>query len=417
MPTLPSGKSTIRSPGLGNSGCNSSAMPYSEGVLTWRQEILWERVTSMAVYVKMEDVLDRRAQLDDRHVSHLAFDGSYRVGYIRFRICSSIDSLFTGAFIALISDCCVVLLTQNDIGIVYHSRLRVYWLDEADFENPKIWMWSSLVDLILGLLVVALYLLFETRMGVKRDGKDGNNPCGKPLNVEFVARNVPKQADGISRSNSDTGTKGEDRQHDESVVSGCGALSIELLEEIWYYESYGEKGFIFIQISSMACLKGVLKHVWIKFYGVPVSAFTCDGLSVIDTRLSTPIMLIFVYYHHKDASLGHMNYARALVDIRDDRALEDTMVISVPTLVGNGVTMHTIKRMFVHDPLISKHGTGGTHSLPKQQVPKFAYQRKTTSTLVSNAFSALEKNDEKPMDDLVDDTRKKVGVPPRKTDI
>ncbi|GJY01623.1 reverse transcriptase domain-containing protein [Tanacetum coccineum] len=141
--------------------------------------------------------------------------------------------------------------------------------------------------------------------------------------------------------------------------------------------------------------------VWIKFHGVPVSAFTTDGLSVIATRLGTPIMV--------------------------GRALKDTMIISVPNLIGNGVTMHTIKGETSNDgfqtiqrkdsrgPLGSKQGTIGNHSLSKQQMPKSAYQKKMTSTLVSNAFSALEEDNEKPMDDLVDDTLKKVEAPPKKT--
>ncbi|GJU00546.1 putative ribonuclease H-like domain-containing protein [Tanacetum coccineum] len=88
-----------------------------------------------------------------------------------------------------------------------------------------------------------------------------------------------------------------------------------------------------------------------------------------------------------------MDYARALVDIRAHRTLKDTMVVSVPDLIGNGVMMHTIKVEYewkpsrcgtclVFGPLGSKKGT------------------------VDN---------EKPMDDLVDDTRKKMEAPPKKT--
>ncbi|GJW23637.1 reverse transcriptase domain-containing protein [Tanacetum coccineum] len=174
-------------------------------------------------------------------------------------------------------------------------------------------------------------------------------------------------------------------------------------------------------------------HVWIKFHGVPVSAFTTDRLSAITTHLGTPVM--------------------------DGRAPKNTLVIFIPNPIGNGVTMHTIKveyewkpsrygtcLVFGHDgmqypkrvitdlrkhggtsndgfqsfqnkdfhgPLVIKHGTGGNHSLPKEQVPKSAY-RKTTSTLMSNAFSSLEEDNGKPMSDLVDDTRKKVEAPARK---
>ncbi|GKA80464.1 hypothetical protein Tco_0787156 [Tanacetum coccineum] len=116
-----------------------------------------------------------------------------------------------------------------------------------------------------------------------------------------------------------------------------------------------------------------------------------------------------MYYHHKYAILwayGTMDHAQALVNIKVDRALKDTMVILVPNLVGNGVTVHIIKclkyvmvdlrnhrgmskngfhivqRKVVRDPLVSEHGKKGNHGLPKQQVPKTAYQKKMISTLV-----------------------------------
>ncbi|GKB05977.1 hypothetical protein Tco_0834210 [Tanacetum coccineum] len=40
-----------------------------------------------------------------------------------------------------------------------------------------------------------------------------------------------------------------------------------------------------------------------------------------------------------------------------------------------------------------------------------------SSTLVSNSFSALDEDNDNSMDDLVDDTRKKVKAPPQKTNI
>nr|GEV25980.1 reverse transcriptase domain-containing protein [Tanacetum cinerariifolium] len=42
------------------------------------------------------------------------------------------------------------------------------------------------------------------------------------------------------------------------------------------------------------------------------------------------------------------------------------------------------------------------------------YKKKKTSILVSNSFSALEEANEKPIDDLTDDTRKKMEAPPRR---
>ncbi|GJY23701.1 hypothetical protein Tco_0397359 [Tanacetum coccineum] len=85
--------------------------------------------------------------------------------------------------------------------------------------------------------------------------------------------------------------------------------------------------------------------------------------------------------------------------------------------LGKKVAFPTVEREAFRGPLVSKHGARGNHSLLKKQVPKSAYQKKTTSTPMSNVFSAREEDNEKPMDELVDDKRKKVKGPPRKTSI
>ncbi|GKA81014.1 hypothetical protein Tco_0787706 [Tanacetum coccineum] len=87
-----------------------------------------------------------------------------------------------------------------------------------------------------------------------------------------------------------------------------------------------------------------------KLHGVPVLAFTTDGLIVIATRLGTLIMLY------------------------------SCTTTTFPNPIGNGVMMHTIKDF--RGPLGSKKGT------------------------VDNG---------KHMDDMVDDTRKKMKAPFKKT--
>ncbi|GJW56362.1 hypothetical protein Tco_0103093 [Tanacetum coccineum] len=47
-------------------------------------------------------------------------------------------------------------------------------------------------------------------------------------------------------------------------------------------------------------------------------------------------------------------------------------------------------------------------------MPKFVYEKKTSSTPIFNSFSAIEEANEKSMDDLVDDTWKKMEAPPKK---
>ncbi|GJX89108.1 ARID DNA-binding domain-containing protein [Tanacetum coccineum] len=64
--------------------------------------------------------------------------------------------------------------------------------------------------------------------------------------------------------------------------------------------------------------------VWIKFHGVLGSTFTTDGLSAIAIHLGTPVIDLCTVTTCVQ-SWGRVDYARALVDIRADRALKDTM--------------------------------------------------------------------------------------------
>nr|GEW51498.1 hypothetical protein [Tanacetum cinerariifolium] len=71
----------------------------------------------------------------------------------------------------------------------------------------------------------------------------------------------------------------------------------------------------------------------------------------------------------------------------------------------------TVEMKYFRGPHGSKKGTVGNHNLPKQEMLKSAFQKKATSTPVSNSFPAFEEDNEKHMDDLVDDTRKKMKAP------
>ncbi|GJW38080.1 probable indole-3-pyruvate monooxygenase YUCCA10 [Tanacetum coccineum] len=158
----------------------------------------------------------------------------------------------------------------------------------------------------------------------------------------------------------------------------------------------GDKhGFIFIQFSCMTGLEGVFEHghrlirnvSFILRKWTPSAmlikeelTFTTDDLSAISTRLGTPIMV--------------------------DRALKNTMVISIPNLIGNGVTMHTTK--CPKRVMADLRKQGGTSNDGFQTV-----QMKDSRDPLS---SKKRDDNEKPMDDLVDDTRKKMEAPPKKTD-
>ncbi|GJZ69644.1 ribonuclease H-like domain-containing protein [Tanacetum coccineum] len=77
--------------------------------------------------------------------------------------------------------------------------------------------------------------------------------------------------------------------------------------------------------------------VWVKLHGVPVTAFSEDGLSAIATRLGTPLML---YSYTSDMcmqSWGRSSYARAMIELWADVELKDTIVNECPKNIGSYV--------------------------------------------------------------------------------
>ncbi|GKB32498.1 putative reverse transcriptase domain-containing protein [Tanacetum coccineum] len=58
--------------------------------------------------------------------------------------------------------------------------------------------------------------------------------------------------------------------------------------------------------------------VWVKLHGVPVTAFSEDGLSVIATKLGTPLMLDSYTFDMCLQSWGGSSYARVMIELRVD---------------------------------------------------------------------------------------------------
>ncbi|GJU26423.1 reverse transcriptase domain, reverse transcriptase zinc-binding domain protein [Tanacetum coccineum] len=123
--------------------------------------------------------------------------------------------------------------------------------------------------------------------------------------------------------------------------------------------------------------------VWIKFHGVPVSAFTTNGLSVIAT---------------------------------------------LPNLIENGVTMHTIKVEYEWKP--SRCETCLVFGHEDMRCPKHGMvDLRKQGGMSNDGFQTIQKKDfhgpfgskqgteynAEPLDDFVDDTWKKMDAPPRKT--
>ncbi|GKC14268.1 retrotransposon protein, putative, ty1-copia subclass [Tanacetum coccineum] len=76
--------------------------------------------------------------------------------------------------------------------------------------------------------------------------------------------------------------------------------------------------------------------VWVKLHGVPVTAFSEDGLSVIATKLGTPIMLDSYTTDMCLQSWGMSSYGRVMIELRADVELKDNIVVAMPKNNGKG---------------------------------------------------------------------------------
>ncbi|GJV73133.1 putative reverse transcriptase domain-containing protein [Tanacetum coccineum] len=76
--------------------------------------------------------------------------------------------------------------------------------------------------------------------------------------------------------------------------------------------------------------------VWVKLHGVPVTAFSDDGLSAIATKLGTPLMLDSYTSDMCMQSWGRSSYARVMIELRADVELKDNIVVAMPIIKGDG---------------------------------------------------------------------------------
>ncbi|GJS26657.1 T-complex protein 1 subunit delta [Tanacetum coccineum] len=77
-------------------------------------------------------------------------------------------------------------------------------------------------------------------------------------------------------------------------------------------------------------------YVWVKLHGVPVTAFSEDGLSAIATKLGTPLMLDSYTADMCMQSWGRSSYARAMIKFRADVELKDNIVAAMPKITREG---------------------------------------------------------------------------------
>ncbi|GJY90696.1 hypothetical protein Tco_0505892 [Tanacetum coccineum] len=76
--------------------------------------------------------------------------------------------------------------------------------------------------------------------------------------------------------------------------------------------------------------------VWVKFHDIPITVFMEAGLSAVTTKLGKPLMLNSYTAAMCTYSWGRASYARAMVELRADVELKDTIFVVIPKFVGEG---------------------------------------------------------------------------------
>nr|GEY00685.1 hypothetical protein [Tanacetum cinerariifolium] len=96
--------------------------------------------------------------------------------------------------------------------------------------------------------------------------------------------------------------------------------------------------------------------VWVKLYGVPVTAFSEDGLSAIATKMGTPLMLD---YYTSDMCMqywGRSSYARVTIELRVDVDLKDNIVVAMPKIIREGHYICSGEKKIVKKPSQTSRG-------------------------------------------------------------
>ena len=80
-----------------------------------------------------------------------------------------------------------------------------------------------------------------------------------------------------------------------------------------------------------------------KFYDIPLVAYTSEGLSLIASKIGTPIMLDSCTNNMCLDSWGRSSYARVLIEISVSNGFCDNLIMVVPKLNGSGYTKKYIR--------------------------------------------------------------------------
>ncbi|GJY85183.1 hypothetical protein Tco_0499209 [Tanacetum coccineum] len=133
-----------------------------------------------------------------------------------------------------------------------------------------------------------------------------------------------------------------------------------------------------------------------------MTAFSDDGLSIIATKLGTPLMLDSNTSDMCMQSCGRSSYARAMIELQADVDLKDTVVVAMPKLknlknpmqaargvqVGPNVTFNPLKQ--VYRP-VSNRNNASSSGKKKQDV---VASKEVSNSNPFDVLNSVEKDDD-----------------------
>ncbi|GJR25728.1 reverse transcriptase domain-containing protein [Tanacetum coccineum] len=97
--------------------------------------------------------------------------------------------------------------------------------------------------------------------------------------------------------------------------------------------------------SSLSLKRGEVTSVpvWVKLQGVPILAYSEDGLSLIATQIGKPLLLDAFTSSMCVESWSRISFARALIEVSSESELKSKVTMAIPNEEGDGYTKEVIR--------------------------------------------------------------------------
>ncbi|GJW53757.1 hypothetical protein Tco_0097842 [Tanacetum coccineum] len=149
----------------------------------------------------------------------------------------------------------------------------------------------------------------------------------KPTSLADKIRDIKSQM--IEGKLAFLGDERKPLKHEESQAGNEADVAISLTLVLEVNERFSNSVYGFFlgkRFSVKDGMVSMLENAWVKFHDVPLIAFIENGLTAIATKLITPLVLDAYTITMCTESWGRSSYERAMIDLRVDVELKDTLV-------------------------------------------------------------------------------------------